>query len=171
MTAARGWAKQILELSPMSIRASKEAVYKGLDEPSLAARHRRSGPLPGRRRHVQKRRLRRRAAGLRREAAAAVERRVALRQRILGRKFFEGFVTNLLRRSVMGLFTKPRSCEHTNRTLLRGSQKASRSPRPPKERADHMSPRASTKAVGSDRGGNPSSCLPPVAVPVRKALT
>jgi enoyl-CoA hydratase/carnithine racemase len=36
MNAARGWAKQILELSPMSIRASKEAVYKGLDEPSLA---------------------------------------------------------------------------------------------------------------------------------------
>jgi crotonobetainyl-CoA hydratase len=36
MSAARGWAKQILELSPMSIRASKEAVYKGLDEPSLA---------------------------------------------------------------------------------------------------------------------------------------
>ena len=41
MSAARGWAQQILELSPMSIRASKEAVYKGLDEPSLADAHRR----------------------------------------------------------------------------------------------------------------------------------
>jgi len=37
MTAARRWAAQICELSPMSIRASKEAVFKGLDEPSLAA--------------------------------------------------------------------------------------------------------------------------------------
>jgi enoyl-CoA hydratase/carnithine racemase len=36
MNAARRWANQILELSPMSIRASKEAVYKGLDEASLA---------------------------------------------------------------------------------------------------------------------------------------
>ncbi|WP_333586116.1 enoyl-CoA hydratase-related protein [Phenylobacterium sp.] len=37
MSAARRWAAQICELSPMSIRASKEAVFKGLDEPSLAA--------------------------------------------------------------------------------------------------------------------------------------
>jgi enoyl-CoA hydratase/carnithine racemase len=37
MTAARRWAAQICELSPMSIRASKEAVFKGLDEPSLEA--------------------------------------------------------------------------------------------------------------------------------------
>lgn len=35
MTAARRWAAQIVELSPMSVRASKEAVYRGLDEPSL----------------------------------------------------------------------------------------------------------------------------------------
>lgn len=34
---AKKWAAQILELSPMSIRASKEAVYKGLQEPTLAA--------------------------------------------------------------------------------------------------------------------------------------
>ena len=33
---AKKWAAQILELSPMSIRASKEAVYKGLEEPTLA---------------------------------------------------------------------------------------------------------------------------------------
>ncbi|MFP5449563.1 MAG: enoyl-CoA hydratase-related protein [Alphaproteobacteria bacterium] len=37
MTAARRWAAQICELSPMSIRASKEAVFKGLDEPSVQA--------------------------------------------------------------------------------------------------------------------------------------
>lgn len=34
---AREWAKQICELSPMSVRASKEAVYRGLDEASLGA--------------------------------------------------------------------------------------------------------------------------------------
>ncbi|MBP6879206.1 MAG: enoyl-CoA hydratase/isomerase family protein [Phenylobacterium sp.] len=37
MAAARRWAGQICELSPMSIRASKEAVYRGLDEPTLEA--------------------------------------------------------------------------------------------------------------------------------------
>jgi enoyl-CoA hydratase/carnithine racemase len=36
LSAARRWAAQMLELSPMSIRASKEAVYRGLDEASLA---------------------------------------------------------------------------------------------------------------------------------------
>jgi enoyl-CoA hydratase/carnithine racemase len=35
--AARRWAGLILECGPMSIRASKETVYRGLDEPSLAA--------------------------------------------------------------------------------------------------------------------------------------
>ena len=37
MRVAREWAKEICELGPMSIRASKEAVYRGLDEPSLEA--------------------------------------------------------------------------------------------------------------------------------------
>lgn len=37
MAAARRWAAQIVELSPMSVRASKEAVYRGLDAPSLEA--------------------------------------------------------------------------------------------------------------------------------------
>jgi enoyl-CoA hydratase/carnithine racemase len=37
MAAANRWAAQIVELSPMSVRASKEAVYKGLDEPTLEA--------------------------------------------------------------------------------------------------------------------------------------
>ena len=37
MNAARRWAAQIAELSPMSVRASKSAVFRGLDEPSLEA--------------------------------------------------------------------------------------------------------------------------------------
>jgi crotonobetainyl-CoA hydratase len=37
MSVAKRWAQQICECSPMSVRASKEAVLKGLDEPSLAA--------------------------------------------------------------------------------------------------------------------------------------
>lgn len=36
MAEARKWAKMICECSPMSIRASKQAVMKGLDEPTLA---------------------------------------------------------------------------------------------------------------------------------------
>jgi len=35
MAEARRWAQMISECSPMSIRASKEAVMKGLDEPTL----------------------------------------------------------------------------------------------------------------------------------------
>lgn len=37
LTAARQWAAEILACSPMSIRASKEAVRRGLDETSLGA--------------------------------------------------------------------------------------------------------------------------------------
>ena len=37
MAAARRWAGQILELSPMSVRASKQAVLTGLTEPSVEA--------------------------------------------------------------------------------------------------------------------------------------
>jgi enoyl-CoA hydratase/carnithine racemase len=37
MDEARRWARMICECSPMSIRASKEAVLKGLDEPTLEA--------------------------------------------------------------------------------------------------------------------------------------
>ena len=37
MDAAKRWANLIAECSPMSIRASKEAVLKGLDAPSLEA--------------------------------------------------------------------------------------------------------------------------------------
>jgi len=35
MAAARRWAEAILACSPMSVRASKQAVVRGLDEPSL----------------------------------------------------------------------------------------------------------------------------------------
>ena len=37
LAEARRWAGLIAECSPMSIRASKEAVFRGLDEPSLEA--------------------------------------------------------------------------------------------------------------------------------------
>jgi crotonobetainyl-CoA hydratase len=37
MAAAKRWAALIAECSPMSIRASKQAVLKGLDEPTLEA--------------------------------------------------------------------------------------------------------------------------------------
>ena len=37
MEAARRWANDIAVLSPMSIRASKQAVYRGLSEPSVEA--------------------------------------------------------------------------------------------------------------------------------------
>ena len=46
MRTAREWAQQICELSPMSVRASKEAVYRGLDEPSLEAAIRGQGKYP-----------------------------------------------------------------------------------------------------------------------------
>ena len=36
MTRAKELAKQIMELSPMSVRASKQAVYRGLNEASIA---------------------------------------------------------------------------------------------------------------------------------------
>jgi crotonobetainyl-CoA hydratase len=35
MAAARRWAGMILEMAPLSVRASKQAVYRGLDEPTL----------------------------------------------------------------------------------------------------------------------------------------
>ncbi len=35
MTAARRWAAEILEASPLSVRATKEAVYKGFDAATL----------------------------------------------------------------------------------------------------------------------------------------
>jgi crotonobetainyl-CoA hydratase len=35
LAAAKRWAQMILECSPLAIRASKQAVYRGLDEPTL----------------------------------------------------------------------------------------------------------------------------------------
>jgi crotonobetainyl-CoA hydratase len=35
LNAAKRWAQSILECSPMAIRASKQAAYRGLDEPTL----------------------------------------------------------------------------------------------------------------------------------------
>ena len=35
LSAAKRWAAMILECSPMSIRASKQSVYRGMNEPSL----------------------------------------------------------------------------------------------------------------------------------------
>ena len=37
LAAAKRWAGLILECSPMAIRASKQSVYRSLDEPSLQA--------------------------------------------------------------------------------------------------------------------------------------
>jgi crotonobetainyl-CoA hydratase len=45
LAAARRWAAQILECSPMAVRASKEVVYKSLDEPTLAAAMSRTYPI------------------------------------------------------------------------------------------------------------------------------
>jgi enoyl-CoA hydratase/carnithine racemase len=44
LAAARRWTDQILECSPMAIRASKQVVYRSLDEPTLAAAMHRTYP-------------------------------------------------------------------------------------------------------------------------------
>jgi enoyl-CoA hydratase/carnithine racemase len=36
LAAAKRWAAEILACSPLSVRASKQALMRGLDEPSLA---------------------------------------------------------------------------------------------------------------------------------------
>ena len=36
LAAAKRWAGLILECSPKAVRASKQAAYRGLDEPTLA---------------------------------------------------------------------------------------------------------------------------------------
>jgi enoyl-CoA hydratase/carnithine racemase len=47
MEAARRWAGLILECSPASIRASKDAVMRGLDEPTLASAYASQMRYPG----------------------------------------------------------------------------------------------------------------------------
>src|SRR5690348_870501 len=44
LAAARRWAAQILECSPMAVRASKQVVYRSQDEPTLAAAMHRTYP-------------------------------------------------------------------------------------------------------------------------------
>ena len=44
LAAAKRWAAQILECSPMAIRAAKQVAYRSLDEPTLAAAMSRSYP-------------------------------------------------------------------------------------------------------------------------------
>jgi crotonobetainyl-CoA hydratase len=44
--AAQRWAAQILELSPMSVRASKQAVYRGLAEASVGEALANQGKYP-----------------------------------------------------------------------------------------------------------------------------
>jgi crotonobetainyl-CoA hydratase len=44
LAAAKRWAAQILECSPMAIRASKQSVYRSLDEPTLPAAMRTTYP-------------------------------------------------------------------------------------------------------------------------------
>jgi len=46
MEAARTLARGMLELSPMSLRASKQVVRKGLDAPSLADAYREQDRYP-----------------------------------------------------------------------------------------------------------------------------
>ena len=46
MAGANRWAQMICECGPMSIRASKEAVLKGLDEPTLADAQKNQGKYP-----------------------------------------------------------------------------------------------------------------------------
>jgi enoyl-CoA hydratase/carnithine racemase len=46
LAAARRWAALICECSPMSIRASKDAIHRGLDEPTLEAAIKGQGRYP-----------------------------------------------------------------------------------------------------------------------------
>ncbi len=46
MSVARRWADEILANSPMSVRASKQTIQKGLDEPTLADAYRNQSAYP-----------------------------------------------------------------------------------------------------------------------------
>jgi enoyl-CoA hydratase/carnithine racemase len=46
LPTARRWAQEICQLSPMSIRAAKETLYKGFDEPSLESALRNQATYP-----------------------------------------------------------------------------------------------------------------------------
>ena len=72
MAEARRWAGQILECSPMSIRATKQVVMRSLDVPALEMAMRNLN-YPAYRRHGQQRGHDRGPEGLRREAQAQLE--------------------------------------------------------------------------------------------------
>ena len=72
MAEARSWAGQILECSPMSIRATKQVVMRSLDVPALEIAMR-NLHYPGLRRHDPQRGYDRGPEGLRREAQARLE--------------------------------------------------------------------------------------------------
>ena len=71
LAGARRWAEQILAVSPMSVRASKQAVYMGLEQGGVQGAE--SHPLPGGHRDDQVGGLHRGPAGVRREAPAELE--------------------------------------------------------------------------------------------------
>ena len=75
LVGARRWAEEILAVSPMSVRASKQALYLG----PRAGRHRRrrGRPLLGRRRDGRLAGLHRGTAGVRREAHPELEGRLS----------------------------------------------------------------------------------------------
>ena len=80
---AQRWAEMILECSPMSVRASKQAVYQGLEQPACR-RPSASKYAGGRARMCRSRGLRGGPAGVRREAPAAVEGPLSPRGRARG---------------------------------------------------------------------------------------
>ena len=53
LEAAKRWAAEIIEGSPMSLRASKEVVYRGLDGDSLAAAYREQRTYPAVKAHQE----------------------------------------------------------------------------------------------------------------------
>ena len=73
MATAKERAKQIMELSPMSVRASKQAVYRGLKEVSIGEALKNQNNYPAVAAMYPKRRFARRPAGVCREARAAME--------------------------------------------------------------------------------------------------
>ena len=74
MNAAKRWAASILECSPMSIRASKQAIYRGLDKPTLGEAI--AGDYPRRAGALRQRGFRGRPEGVRRKAPAEMDRSV-----------------------------------------------------------------------------------------------
>ncbi len=79
LEAAKRWANMILECSPMAVRASKQASYRGLGEPTLETAMRKVYPARSRREH-RKPGLHRRSQGLRGKAKAELAEQIGERQ-------------------------------------------------------------------------------------------